>query len=129
MESSSIALFVSCSLRLCSRSSGFRDKSRPSCCKVKTLQTRPDYPAVELVAGRMAVNLITNVREALQGLSLTSMHCWLDSTVALYWIRGQESSSSSCRIVYRISSVIMESRGVISPPQSTQSISEVAEVF
>ena len=37
----------------------------------------------------MAVNLITNVREALEGLPLTSMHCWLDSSVALYWIRGQ----------------------------------------
>ncbi|PFX13976.1 hypothetical protein AWC38_SpisGene21906 [Stylophora pistillata] len=39
-------------------------------------------------AGHMAVNLITNVREALEGLPLTSMHCWLDSLVALYWIRG-----------------------------------------
>ena len=46
-------------------------------------------PRLELVAGHMAVNLITNVREALKGLPLTSMHCWLDSSVALYWIRGQ----------------------------------------
>ena len=46
-------------------------------------------PRLELVAGHMAVNLITNVREALEGLPLTSMHCWLDSSVALYWIRGQ----------------------------------------
>ena len=46
-------------------------------------------PRLELVGGHMAVNLITNVREALEGLPLTSMHCWLDSLVALYWIRGQ----------------------------------------
>ena len=32
-------------------------------------------PRLELVAGHMAVNLITNVREALEGLPLTSMHC------------------------------------------------------
>ena len=37
----------------------------------------------------MAVNLITNVREALEGLPLISMHRWLDSLVALYWIKGQ----------------------------------------
>ena len=46
-------------------------------------------PRLELVAGHMAVNLVTNVREALDGLPLTSVHCWLDSSVALYWIRGQ----------------------------------------
>ena len=46
-------------------------------------------PRLEIVAGHMAVNLITNVREALDGLPISSMHCWLDSSVALYWIRGQ----------------------------------------
>ena len=46
-------------------------------------------PRLELVAGHMAVNLIINVREALEGLPLTSMHCWLDSSVAVYWIRGR----------------------------------------
>ena len=45
-------------------------------------------PRLELVADHMAVNLIINVREALEGLPLTSMHCWLDSSVALYWIRA-----------------------------------------
>ena len=46
-------------------------------------------PRLELVAGHMAVNLVTNVREALDGLPISSMHCWLDSSVALYWIRGR----------------------------------------
>lgn len=38
---------------------------------------------VELVAGHMAVSLITIVREAFEGLPLTSIHCWLDSLVAV----------------------------------------------
>lgn len=45
-------------------------------------------PRLELVAGHMAVNLITNMREALKGLPLTRVHCWLDNSDALYWIRG-----------------------------------------
>ena len=46
-------------------------------------------PRLELVAGHMAVNLAANVRDALDGLPVTNTHCWLDSSVALYWIRGQ----------------------------------------
>lgn len=46
-------------------------------------------PRLELVAGHMAVNLVANVRNALDGLPISSTHCWLDSSVALYWIRGQ----------------------------------------
>ena len=45
-------------------------------------------PRLELVSGHMASNLIQNVRSALGGLPVTSLHCWLDSTVALHWIRG-----------------------------------------
>ena len=46
-------------------------------------------PPLELVAGHMDVNLIINMREALEGLPLNGMHCGLDSSVALHWIRGQ----------------------------------------
>ena len=46
-------------------------------------------PRPELVAGHMAVNLATNVRAAAQGLPIHRTCCWLDSTVALYWIKGQ----------------------------------------
>ena len=46
-------------------------------------------PRLELVAGHMAVNLVDNVRDALDGLPVRSTHCWLDSSVALYWIRGK----------------------------------------
>ena len=44
-------------------------------------------PRLELVSGHMAVTLITNVHQALEGLTLaTKDHCWLDSSVALHWI-------------------------------------------
>ena len=43
---------------------------------------------LKLVAGHVAMNLTTNMKEALEGLPLTSMHCWLDSLVALCWVRG-----------------------------------------
>ena len=45
-------------------------------------------PCPELVSGYMAVNLLTNVTEALEGFPLTAKYCWLDSTVALYWIKS-----------------------------------------
>ena len=34
----------------------------------------------------MAKNLVSNVHEALEGFQVTSLHGWLDSTVALHWI-------------------------------------------
>ena len=43
---------------------------------------------LELVAGHMAANLITNVTKAIGKEKVTQQHCWLDSTVALYWIEG-----------------------------------------
>ena len=48
-------------------------------------------PRLELVSGHMAVNLITNVKTALEGFSVSQQHCWLDSSVALHWIGGNGS--------------------------------------
>ena len=48
-------------------------------------------PRLELVSGHMAVNLITNVKIALKGFNVTRQLCWLDSSVALHWIRGNGS--------------------------------------
>ena len=45
-------------------------------------------PRLELVAGHMAVNLLTNVHDALTGYPVKSLNAWLDSTVAPHWIRG-----------------------------------------
>ena len=42
----------------------------------------------QLVAGHMAENLATNVREALEGLPLKSTHCWLDSLSSLVLDQG-----------------------------------------
>ena len=44
-------------------------------------------PWLELVSDHMAVNLLSNVSEALEGFPVTTRYCWLDSTVALRWIR------------------------------------------
>ena len=43
---------------------------------------------LELVAGHMVTNLLTNVRNSLKGLLISNMYAWLDSTVALHWIQG-----------------------------------------
>ena len=42
-------------------------------------------PRLELVSGRMVMNL--NVK-ALEGFPMGEMVCWLDSSVALHWIKG-----------------------------------------
>eukprot|EP00794_Sanderia_malayensis_P007573 gene7573-biopygen6100 len=48
-------------------------------------------PRLELVAAHMASNLVNNVREALRGYPVEDIYGWLDSTVALYWIRNKGS--------------------------------------
>jgi len=51
-------------------------------------------PRLALVAGHMAMNLVTNVQAALNFLQLET-HRWLDSTVALYRIKGQGTIGNS----------------------------------
>lgn len=59
--------------------------------KARLAKTGLSIPRLELVAGHMAINLVTNVETALQGFPITNVVCWLDSSVALYWIlRGGE---------------------------------------
>ena len=48
-------------------------------------------PRQELIAGHMAANLVTNVKEALDGFPVANPFCWLDSTVAHHWIRGERN--------------------------------------
>ena len=45
-------------------------------------------PRLELVSGHMATNLVHNVKESLEGFPVQRVVGWLDSTVALHWIRG-----------------------------------------
>ena len=46
-------------------------------------------PRLELVAGHMAANLASNIREALEEFPVDHVHCWLDSTEAVHWIRRE----------------------------------------
>ncbi len=57
------------------------------CAKSRLAKRNLTIPRLELVAGHMAVNLVDNVQLAID-LCPVSVHCWLDSTVALYWIKG-----------------------------------------
>ena len=45
-------------------------------------------PRLELVSAHMASNLMANVKDALQDQPIRSVCGWLDSTVALHWIKG-----------------------------------------
>ena len=57
-------------------------------------------PRLELVSGHMAMNLLSNVSEALEGFPVSLKYCWLDSTVALHWIRrpGEHKQFVSNRV-------------------------------
>ena len=46
-------------------------------------------PRLELVLIHMAANLVDNVRNALEGCAVRSVHGWTDSMVALYWMAGK----------------------------------------
>eukprot|EP00794_Sanderia_malayensis_P016265 gene16265-biopygen13818 len=45
-------------------------------------------PRLELVSAHMAANLAQNIIDALEGFPIQQVTGWLDSTVALHWIRG-----------------------------------------
>ena len=58
------------------------------CAKSRIAKRNLTIPRLELVAGHMAVNLVSNVATVLSDFQVET-HCWLDSTVALFWIRGK----------------------------------------
>ena len=53
-------------------------------------------PRLELVSAHMAANLVENVRVALEGYPIKSVHGWSDSTVALHWIKGGRYLQTVC---------------------------------
>ncbi|XP_068697582.1 uncharacterized protein [Montipora foliosa] len=55
--------------------------------RARLAKKRLTIPRLELSSGHTAVNLLSNVSEASEGLPVTVKYCWLDSTVALHWIR------------------------------------------
>ena len=58
------------------------------CSKSRIAKRNLTIPRLELISGHMTVNLATNVQQALTSHQAT-VHCWLDSTVALFWINNQ----------------------------------------
>lgn len=66
-------------------------------------------PRLELVAGHKAANLAVNIRDALQNCD-SVIHCWLDSTVALYWING---SGEYCQFVANRVQKIRQHQGIV----------------
>ena len=50
-------------------------------------------PCLELVAGHMAANLATNVKEVLKGHPVDQGYCWLDRNLGL---EGMVTTSSLC---------------------------------
>lgn len=58
-------------------------------------------PRLELVSGHMAVNLITNVKNALEGFPVSQQLCWLDSSVAFIGFVEMGATSNSWEIEFR----------------------------
>ena len=46
-------------------------------------------PRLELVAAHMTANVVDNVKTILKGYPVKKVYGWLDSNVALYWIKGE----------------------------------------
>ena len=63
------------------------------CAKSRLAKKNLTIPRLELIARHMSVNLVTNVQAALT-IHPSTIHCWLDSTIALYWIKGQGEYNS-----------------------------------
>ena len=56
--------------------------------KARLAKTGLTIPRLELVACHMATNLVINASKALDHIP-HERHCWSDSTVALWWIKGE----------------------------------------
>eukprot|EP00794_Sanderia_malayensis_P005856 gene5856-biopygen4856 len=56
--------------------------------KARLAKKDMSIPRLELISAHMAANLVANVKEALQGFPIRDVYGWLDSTVALHWIKG-----------------------------------------
>ena len=57
------------------------------CAKARLTKQGLTIPRKELVSARMAVNLLDNFCDALDGFPVSSLVGWLYSSVALHWIR------------------------------------------
>ena len=55
--------------------------------KARLAEKSLTIPRKKLVAGHMSTNLVRNVKKALESLPIQNVYGWLDSTVALHWIK------------------------------------------
>ena len=46
------------------------------------------FSRLELVTAHIAKNLLSNVKESLEGFPITDVHVWIDSTVVLHLVNG-----------------------------------------
>jgi hypothetical protein len=58
------------------------------CAKSRIAKRNQTTPRLESIAGHMAVNIVSNVETVLSNYHMETF-CWLDSTMALYWIKGK----------------------------------------
>ena len=66
-----------------------RGEHATTCCIQGTVgERRPYNSPTRAGISHMAANLVTNVRNALQGLPEPTIYGWLDSTIALHWLSG-----------------------------------------
>ena len=56
--------------------------------KARLAKKGQTIPRLELVASHMVTNLVTSASRALSHIP-HEKHCWSDSTVALWWIKGE----------------------------------------
>ena len=59
------------------------------CSKSRLAKKNLSIPRLELVAAHMTSNLALNVECSIDTVKVSSVYCWIDSTVALYWLNGQ----------------------------------------
>ena len=61
---------------------------RHAAAKTRLAKQGLTIPRLELISAHMVTNLLVNVKVALEGMPVTGLNGWLDSTVALFWING-----------------------------------------
>ena len=66
-------------------------------------------PRLELVAAHMTANVVDNVKTTLKEYPVKKVYGWLDSSVALYWIKGENQCkqfvTTECRRLKRKNSL------------------------
>ena len=58
------------------------------CLKSRSAKKNLSIPRLELVAAHMMSNVVSNIERLIDTAKVSSVPCWSDSTVALYWLNG-----------------------------------------